>query len=93
MLEKMGEFSNVCMKGLMAIPPISRFPGENLQYFQKMFQLSVDIREKINDNVTVDCLSMGMSDDYPDAICCGSTMIRVGTAIFGARDYSKLSSN
>ena len=93
MLEKMGEFSNVCMKGLMAIPPISRFPGENLQYFQKMFQLSVDIREKINDNVTVDCLSMGMSDDYPDAIACGSTMIRVGTAIFGARDYSKLSSN
>ena len=92
-LEKMGEFSNVCMKGLMAIPPISTFPGENLQYFQKMFQLSVDIREKINDNVTVDCLSMGMSDDYPDAICCGSTMIRVGTAIFGARDYSKLSSN
>ena len=93
MLEKMGEFPNVCMKGLMAIPPISRFPGENLQYFQKMFQLSVDIREKINDNVSVDCLSMGMSDDYCDAITCGSTMIRVGTAIFGARDYSKLSSN
>lgn len=92
-LEKIGEFSNVCMKGLMAIPPISRFPGENLQYFQKMFQLSVDIRKKINDNVTVDCLSMGMSDDYTDAIACGSTMIRVGTAIFGARDYSKLSSN
>ena len=92
-LEKMGEFSNVCMKGLMAIPPISTFPGENLQYFQKMFQLSVDIREKINDNVTVDCLSMGMSDDYMDAIACSSTMIRVGTAIFGARDYSKLSSN
>ena len=92
-LEKIGEFSNVCMKGLMAIPPISRFPGENLQYFQKMFQLSVDIREKINDNVTVDCLSMGMSADYADAIACGSTMIRVGTAIFGARDYSKLSSN
>ena len=93
LLEKMGDFSNVCMKGLMAIPPISRFPGENLRYFQKIFQISVDIREKINDNVTVDCLSMGMSDDYPDAICCGSTMIRVGTAIFGARDYSKLSSN
>ena len=93
LLEKTGEFSNVCVKGLMAIPPISSFPGENLQYFQKMFQISVDIREKINDNVTVDCLSMGMSDDYMDAIACGSTMIRVGTAIFGARDYSKLSSN
>ena len=93
LMEKLGEFSNVCMNGLMAIPPISRFPGENLQYFQKMFQLSVDIREKINDNVLVNCLSMGMSADYADAISCGSTMIRVGTAIFGARDYSKLSSN
>lgn len=92
-LEKWGEFSNVCMKGLMAIPPISRFPGENLQYFQKMCQISVDIREKINDNVTVDCLSMGMSDDFGDAIACGSTMIRVGTAIFGARNYARLSSN
>ena len=81
------------MKGLMAIPPISRFQGENLQYFQKMFQLSVDIQEKINDNVTVDCLSMGMSDDFADAISCGSTMIRVGTAIFGARNYAKTSSD
>ena len=92
LLEKTGEFSNVCVKGLMAIPPISSFPGENLQYFQKIFQISVDIRKKINDNVTVDCLSMGMSGDYADAIACGSTMIRVGTAIFGARDYSKVSS-
>ena len=93
LLENWGEFSNVCMKGLMAIPPISRFQGENLQYFQKMFQLSVDIQEKINDNVTVDCLSMGMSDDFADAISCGSTMIRVGTAIFGARNYAKTSSD
>lgn len=42
------------------------------------------------DNVSMDCLSMGMTDDYADAIACGSTMIRVGTAIFGARDYTKL---
>ena len=57
-----------------------------------MFQLSVDIKEKIDDNVMVDCLSMGMTGDFPDAIACGSTMIRVGTAIFGARDYAKDSS-
>ena len=93
LVEKAGEFSNICIKGLMAIPPISHISGENRIFFQKMFQLSVDIRKKINDNVLVDCLSMGMSDDYLDAIACGSTMIRVGTAIFGARDYSKLSSN
>lgn len=89
-VEKLVEFPNVCMKGLMAIPPISQKEGENLKFFQKMFHLSVDIKNKIDDNVMVDCLSMGMSADYADAIMCGSTMIRVGTAIFGARDYAKL---
>ena len=89
-VERMGEFPNVCVKGLMAIPPISYNSGENLKFFQKMFQLSVDIKAKIEDNVMVDCLSMGMSGDYADAIAAGSTMIRVGTAIFGARDYTVL---
>ena len=89
-VEKISEFPNVCLKGLMAIPPISQKNGENLKFFQKMFHLSVDIQNKISDNVLVDCLSMGMSGDYADAIACGSTMIRVGTAIFGARDYAML---
>ncbi len=92
LVEKCGEFSNICIKGLMAIPPISHNSGENLKFFQKMFHLSVDISAKKYDNVMVDCLSMGMSGDYPDAIACGSTMIRVGTAIFGARDYARDSS-
>ena len=91
-VENAGSFSNICIKGLMAIPPISHKSGENIKFFQKMFQLTVDIRNKITDNVIVDCLSMGMSDDFVDAISCGSTMIRVGTAIFGARDYAKVSS-
>ena len=89
-VDRIGEFPNVCVKGLMAIPPISYNSGENLKFFQKMFQLSVDIKTKIDDNVMVDCLSMGMSGDYADAIAAGSTMIRVGTAIFGARDYTVL---
>ena len=89
-MEKISEFPNVCVKGLMAIPPISYNSGENLKFFQKMFQLTVDIKAKIDDNVMVDCLSMGMSGDYEDAIAAGSTMIRVGTAIFGARDYTVL---
>ena len=89
-IEKIGFFPNVCVKGLMAIPPISEKEGENRKFFQKMFQLYVDIQNKINDNVKVDCLSMGMSGDYQDAIACGSTMIRVGTAIFGARNYAML---
>ena len=92
LMDKMGEFSNICIKGLMAIPPISHNSGENLKFFQKMFHLSVDITAKKYDNVMVDCLSMGMSGDYADAIACGSTMIRVGTAIFGARDYARDSS-
>ena len=93
LVEKAGEFPNICIKGLMAIPPISHNSGENLHFFQKMFQLTVDIKEKIEDNVMVDCLSMGMSGDYIDAIAAGSTMVRVGTAIFGARNYAKDSSN
>ncbi len=84
---KMAEFPNVRMKGLMAIPPISAFPGQNRRFFAEMHQLSVDIITKKYDNVTVECLSMGMSDDFADAIAEGSTMIRVGTAIFGARNY------
>ena len=90
LLEHISEFPNIFVRGLMAIPPISEKSGSNRKFFQEMLQLSVDISAKKYDNVSVDCLSMGMSDDFEDAICCGSTMIRVGTAIFGARDYAKL---
>ena len=90
LLEKIGDFPNICVKGLMAIPPISQNSGDNLKYFQKISHLSVDIKAKKYDTVTVKCLSMGMSGDYQDAIRCGSTMIRIGTAIFGARDYAKI---
>ena len=83
------EFSHLRLRGLMAIPPISENPGDNDKFFQEMYNLSVDITAKKGDNVLVDTLSMGMSDDYADAIRCGSTMIRIGTAIFGARDYTK----
>lgn len=89
-LEKCGKYTNICIKGLMAIPPISQNSGDNVKFFQKMSELCVDIRRKKYDNVMVDCLSMGMSGDYADAIRCGSTMIRVGTAIFGARNYAML---
>ena len=90
LLEHIDDFPNIFVRGLMAIPPISQNSGDNRKFFQEMLQLSVDIKAKKYDNVSVDCLSMGMSDDFEDAICCGSTMIRVGTAIFGARDYAKL---
>ena len=90
LLDKIHEFPNIRVKGLMTIPPISEKNGNNRKFFQKMCNISVDINAKKYDNVMVDYMSMGMSDDYVDAIACGSTMIRVGTAIFGARDYTKL---
>ncbi len=89
-LDKIGEYPNIRVKGLMAIPPIRQKNGDNDKFFQKMCNISVDIIRKKYDNVRVDCMSMGMSDDYVEAIRCGSTMIRVGTAIFGPRDYAKL---
>ena len=86
-LEKMGEYSNICVRGLMAIPPICQNSTDNHKFFQEMCNLSVDITAKKYDNVSVEIMSMGMSDDFADAISCGSTMVRVGTAIFGARGY------
>ena len=88
LLEHIGDYPNVHVCGLMAIPPISENDGDNVKFFQEIFNLSVDIAAKKYDNVSVQILSMGMSDDYADAIRCGSTMIRVGTAIFGARNYA-----
>ncbi len=86
--ENFAQFSNLRLRGLMAIPPICQKNGDNDKFFQEMYNLSVDITAKKSDNVCVDILSMGMSDDYTDAIRYGSTMIRVGTAIFGPRNYT-----
>ena len=73
--------------GLMAIPPAAEKKGENLPYFEQMHQLFVDSTPLLLHNSTELYLSMGMSGDFEDAIAAGSTMVRVGTAIFGARHY------
>ena len=86
---QMDNYPGVFLRGLMAIPPISVEKGDNLRYFQQMYQLFIDISQKKYDNVSMVCLSMGMSDDFEDAIACGSTMIRIGTAIFGPRNYNQ----
>lgn len=88
-LEKMELFSNLRVRGLMAIPPISKNPGDNCKFFQEMRNLSVDITGKKYDNVDVGILSMGMTDDFEDAIAWGSTMVRVGSGIFGPRIHAK----
>ena len=82
---RMGDYPGLRLRGLMAIPPISEKKGDNCKYFAKMRNLYIDIARKKYDNVSMVCLSMGMSDDFEDAIAEGSTMIRVGTAIFGQR--------
>ena len=88
LLQDLEQYPNVRVRGLMAIPPICEHPGDNNKFFEEIRALAVDIKAKKYDNVCMEILSMGMSDDYEDAIAHGSTMIRIGTAIFGARNYA-----
>lgn len=89
LLEHAGELSNIHVDGLMTIAPKIEGNVTNSLHFDNIRKLFVDISREKYDNVTMRCLSMGMSGDYETAIECGATMVRVGTAIFGARDYSK----
>lgn len=84
--EKAASLPGVRLRGLMAIPPVSTGPGSNRPYFSEIYQLFIDIRKNLDDNSEdINCLSMGMSQDYEDAIAEGATLIRVGTALFGPR--------
>lgn len=84
--QQVAAFPHVRLRGLMAIPPIAMETGGNCRFFSEMRELYIDIREKMVDNQSsIDCLSMGMSGDYADAIAHGATLVRVGTALFGAR--------
>lgn len=87
--EKISRFPALRVKGLMAIPPICASAEENRPYFAQMRQLFVDIGAKKYDNVSMDFLSMGMSADFAVAIEEGANIVRVGTGIFGARNYNK----
>lgn len=90
-VKEIATIPGICVKGLMTSAPICENPEENRVYFEKLRQLSIDIKNQNIDNVYMGFLSMGMSGDYEVAIDCGSTFVRVGTAIFGERDYSKKS--
>lgn len=87
-VEKIALFDGIKIKGLMAIPPICENPQQNRPYFAKMKKLFIDIDDKKIDNSSMDILSMGMSDDYEVAIEEGANMVRLGTALFGRRNYS-----
>lgn len=75
--------------GLMAIPPVCTENEKNFQYFEKMYQLFLDIGAKNCDNVSMVYLSMGMTDDFDQAILCGANIVRIGSGLFGARNYKK----
>lgn len=87
LVEKIALLPGICVKGLMTIAPYVENPQENRQYFVKLRQLAVDIKSKNIDNVHMDILSMGMTGDYMVAIEEGATYVRVGTGIFGERQY------
>lgn len=82
-------FPNIHIKGLMTIAPFVENAEDNRLYFRQIRQLSVDIMKENIDNVSMDVLSMGMTGDYIVAIEEGATMVRVGTGIFGERNYNK----
>ena len=89
LVEEISKLENIRIKGLMTIAPYVENPEDNRLYFRKIKQLSVDITNKNIDNVSMEILSMGMTGDYEVAIEEGATMVRVGTGIFGARNYKK----
>lgn len=81
------KMAGVRLRGVMAIPPIAQDVGANRKFFHKIHQLYVDIIRKMMDNrATINCLSMGMSRDYADAVREGATLVRVGTGLFGPRN-------
>lgn len=88
LLEQISSFSHIQVKGLMTIAPFVKNPEENREVFRTLKKLSVDISAKNINNVTMSVLSMGMTGDYQVAVQEGSTMVRVGTGIFGERNYA-----
>lgn len=89
LLQSAAACAHIRVRGLMAIPPVAETSDGNHAYFTKMHELFVDIGRKKYDNASMDFLSMGMSGDFEDAIAAGANMVRVGSSIFGARDYSR----
>ncbi len=88
LVEEMAKLPHIHVKGLMTIAPFVEDPEENRKYFRQIKELSVDITKKNIDNVSMSVLSMGMTNDYMVAVEEGATMVRVGTGIFGERNYN-----
>ena len=89
LVREVATLPHIRIQGLMTIAPYVENPEDNRAYFRGIKQLSVDIARENIDNVSMDCLSMGMTGDYEVAIEEGATMVRVGTGIFGERNYNQ----
>ncbi|MBQ7504054.1 MAG: YggS family pyridoxal phosphate-dependent enzyme [Ruminococcus sp.] len=89
LLDEIKDFDNISVKGLMTIPPICDSKQKISKYFDKMNNIFIDISSKNIDNISMDILSMGMSADYYEAILSGANMVRIGSSLFGARNYNK----
>ena len=87
LIRAVAPLTGVRVRGLMAIPPICENTAEISRYFEKLYNLFIDFSTKKIDNTNIDCLSMGMSGDYEAAVRAGATIVRLGTALFGARNY------
>ncbi len=83
----LGSLPHLKLKGLMAVPPKCEKSENNREYFRKMSKIFIDISSKNVDNISMEILSLGMSNDYLTAVDCGSNLVRVGSSIFGARVY------
>lgn len=88
LLDQIKDIEAIRVRGLMSIPPICENAQEICKFFDNMRNIFLDIKSKNIDNISMDVLSMGMSEDYTEAIKCGANMIRVGSALFGARNYN-----
>jgi len=88
LLAKIKNMKNVRVKGLMTIAPFVDNPEDNREHFRNLHKLFIDMRKQTSDNISMEVLSMGMTGDYEVAIEEGATMVRVGTGIFGARNYN-----
>lgn len=87
-IKRLSDLENISVCGLMCVPPVCVDKYVQKEYFQRIFELYIDIFGKIRDNNSVRILSQGMSGDFETAIEAGSTMVRIGTALFGPRDYN-----
>ena len=89
LLDRLRQYRNLRIRGLMTVAPMVDDPEENRAVFRRLKELSIDIKLKNTDNVTMNILSMGMTGDYHVAIEEGATLIRVGTGIFGMREIGE----